>query len=134
MGWSDCGEVIYKGKARRIGYGVSAKCDGGCGKTIDRGLGYACGGMHGNMTGRSCEGYFCAECLGYNPIPHEDEDILADVNSPRVETISVCPECYQEYLLAVKAEKALLKSLKRAKAYKAKKAAGTTKPKKKRGK
>lgn len=62
MSWSDCGT---DSDGRPIGYGFEATCDHpGCNKKIDRGLAYACGGMHGNETWpvtsvRSCEGYFC---------------------------------------------------------------------------
>lgn len=61
MGWSDCGK---DSRGRRIGYGFPAKCDHrGCRKRIDRGLAYACGGMHGQQDTYGevwvCEGYFC---------------------------------------------------------------------------
>jgi hypothetical protein len=61
MGWADCGN---DSKGRPIGYGFSATCDyPGCEEKIDRGLSYACGGMHGiyDRDGheRGCEGYFC---------------------------------------------------------------------------
>lgn len=56
MGWSDCGT---DSKGRPIGYGHQATCDHpGCEEVIDRGLGYACGGMHGEDE-HSCDGYFC---------------------------------------------------------------------------
>ncbi len=66
MGWADCGD---DSRGRRIGYAWSARCDhvwGGrkCSTKIDRGLAYACGGMHGE-NGDDCEGYFCAEHLYY---------------------------------------------------------------------
>jgi hypothetical protein len=64
---------------REIGYGVEATCEHpGCTKGIDRGLAYACGGMHG-ADERSCiryvcvdhqypapdgEGHVCAACAG----------------------------------------------------------------------
>lgn len=62
MGWAFCGK---DSRGRRIGYGVSARCDEpGCRVQIDRGLGYACGGMHGDGDPEySCEGYFCGEHL-----------------------------------------------------------------------
>ena len=57
MGWSDCGD---DSKGRPIGYGQEATCDHPeCEAEIDRGLAYACGGMHGNDDG--CEGYFCGD-------------------------------------------------------------------------
>lgn len=61
MGWGDCGS---DSKERPVGYLHHATCDHpGCDQQIDRGLDYACGGMHGNEDhyGRpiACEGYFC---------------------------------------------------------------------------
>lgn len=55
MGWA-VGE--YEG--RDIGYGVPATCDHpGCGKSIDRGLGYVCanGEIYGGEEG--CGRFFC---------------------------------------------------------------------------
>jgi hypothetical protein len=58
MGWASCGK---DSRGRHIGYSHSARCDHpGCKRRIDRGLSYACGGMHGEGTW-SCEGYFCPE-------------------------------------------------------------------------
>lgn len=60
MGWMNCGE---DSKGRPIGYGHGATCDeAGCSTEIDRGLFYACGGMHGEDE-ISCENYFCSEHL-----------------------------------------------------------------------
>ena len=56
MGWEQCGS---DSQGRPIGYGNKASCDYlGCTAEIDRGLDYACGGMHGTGT-FSCEKYFC---------------------------------------------------------------------------
>lgn len=64
MGWANCGT---DSKGRPIGYGFVAYCDHpGCGAKIDRGLAYACGGMHGdggNNGDFGCEGYFCTKHL-----------------------------------------------------------------------
>ncbi|WZL14771.1 hypothetical protein [Vibrio phage vB_VpaM_XM1] len=58
MGWSNCGT---DSKGRPIGYAFSAICDHDeCNKEIDRGLSYACGGMHGE-TEVGCEKYFCSD-------------------------------------------------------------------------
>lgn len=58
MGWANCGT---DSKGRPIGYAHSATCDfPGCAEPIDRGLDFACGGMHGKDE-HSCEGYFCYE-------------------------------------------------------------------------
>lgn len=66
MGWANCGEDSL---GRPIGYAHGATCDHKDEKTgkrcrarIDRGLAYACGGMHG-ADEFSCEGYFCARHL-----------------------------------------------------------------------
>lgn len=60
MGWASCGE---DGQGRPIGYAHVAVCDEpGCDTRIDRGLAYACGGMHGDDV-YHCEKYFCAEHL-----------------------------------------------------------------------
>ena len=60
MGWADCGA---DSEGRPIGYGFAGKCDhDGCDADIDRGLSYACGGMHGAGEGY-CEKYFCGEHL-----------------------------------------------------------------------
>lgn len=60
MGWAFCGT---DSRGREIGYGISATCDfPGCEEEIDRGLGNACGGMHGE-NGIDCEGYFCGSHL-----------------------------------------------------------------------
>ncbi|KTT56433.1 hypothetical protein NS337_03625 [Pseudomonas oryzihabitans] len=87
MGWGNCG---HDSKGRPIGYVHEGTCDHpGCDKEIDRGLGYACGGMHGEGE-HYCEGYFCgdhlwhievdgayiqvcAECRAAHPDP-DDED------------------------------------------------------------
>lgn len=60
MGWSNCG---LDSNGRPIGYVFAATCDfEGCEAKIDRGLGYACGGMHGeDDPPGSCEGYFCGK-------------------------------------------------------------------------
>lgn len=76
MGWSNCGT---DSKGRPIGYAFEATCDHpGCNEPIDRGLGYACGGMHGENE-YSCEGYFCSEHLYY--AEYDDE------------CVCVCEEC-----------------------------------------
>ena len=54
---------------RDIGYSVEAECDHpGCDKRIDRGLAYACGGMHGGDE-YFCERYFCYAHLWYTDTP-----------------------------------------------------------------
>jgi len=58
MGWRYCGQ---DNEGRDIGYGISATCDQqGCDVKIDRGLGFVCGGMHGEDEW-SCEKYFCEQ-------------------------------------------------------------------------
>ena len=62
MGWSIGYDSNWK---RDIGYGVPATCDHpGCGKEIDRGLSYVCGGQaHGGDFG--CGLFFCEEHRSY---------------------------------------------------------------------
>lgn len=82
MGWANCGT---DSKGRPIGYAHDATCDHpGCEAAIDRGVSYACGGMHGE-TGVSCEGYFCEEHL-QNFILHEDREV------------SICDQCAKDAL------------------------------------
>lgn len=62
MSWSHCGN---DSEGRPIGYAHAATCDHpGCEAKIDRGLSFACGGMHGQDE-VSCEKYFCEEHLAY---------------------------------------------------------------------
>lgn len=80
MGWGDCGT---DSKGRPIGYVHEATCDHpDCKEKIDRGLAYACGGMHGNDEW-SCERYFCSKHLYFI-----DSD---DVSGP------VCAECLKHF-------------------------------------
>lgn len=82
MGWGNCGQ---DSRGRPIGYCHRGRCDHlGCESRIDRGLAYACGGMHGTSTlggeGRidwdashsSCEGYFCEVHRRSACLEHED--------------------------------------------------------------
>jgi hypothetical protein len=78
MGWGSCGE---DSKGRPIGYCHAARCDHpGCRAKIDRGLAYACGGMHGtgtisrddNFNDYACEGYFCSKHRTTPTLEHED--------------------------------------------------------------
>jgi hypothetical protein len=59
MGWGSGTNAT----GREVGYLVFATCDeDGCGKQIDRGLAYCCGGMHdGGEEG--CGRYFCESHL-----------------------------------------------------------------------
>ena len=60
MGWAYCGKDR---EDRDIGYAIEATCDHpDCNAKIDRGLAYACGGIHGEDT-QYCENYFCYEHL-----------------------------------------------------------------------
>jgi hypothetical protein len=95
MGWANCGT---DSKGRSIGYGFDGTCDHpGCKTKVSRGLGSACGGMHGEGTLGgdrridwdsmivSCEGYFCGEHLLFANLEHEDG---ADLYPPQL-----CPKC-----------------------------------------
>lgn len=87
MGWADCGT---DSKGRRIGYAFVAKCDHkGCKRKIDRGLSYACGGMHGTGSGFQCEGYFC----------HRH---LRSVTHPELHMEQQCFACNEEMLAAMR--------------------------------
>lgn len=79
MGWANCGK---DSRGRPIGYAHAARCDQpGCDAKIDRGLAYACGGMHGDDE-YYCEGYFCGEHLfAYVYIPDEGR------------SVQLCPAC-----------------------------------------
>jgi hypothetical protein len=82
MGWGDCGN---DSQGRPIGYNFEATCDHpGCNEKIDRGLAYACGGMHGS--GEGCEGYFC-------------DSHLRVVDSDRYELTQgqLCEQCCKDY-------------------------------------
>ena len=60
MSWSHCGTDR---RGRHIGYAHTATCDHpDCKAAIDRGLDFACGGMHGT-TELGCEEYFCPDHL-----------------------------------------------------------------------
>jgi len=85
MGWGNCGE---DSKGRPIGYCHIGICDHpGCNEKIDRGLAYACGGMHGDQEG--CEGYFCYEHL-----------ILVDAEKYELTQGQLCPKCFEEMVVA----------------------------------
>lgn len=61
MGWGSCGR---DDRGRPIGYLHGGTCDEpGCKKRIDRGLGFACGGMHGTQGGYTCGRYYCGDHL-----------------------------------------------------------------------
>lgn len=80
MGWGNCG---LDTAGRPIGYSIASSCDDPlCDKWIDRGLAYACGGMHGESE-YSCEKYFCEDHMGFIFI----ECIAGQ------EGTSVCREC-----------------------------------------
>lgn len=82
MGWANSGT---DSTGRPIGYAHEATCDEpGCDAKIDRGLSYACGGMHGEDPG--CEKYFCEKHLH---APDVDED-------HRDASLRFCRECCTE--------------------------------------
>lgn len=75
MGWGNCGE---DSNGRPIGYCHEATCDHvGCNTKIDRGLSYACGGMHGEDE-ISCEKYFCEEHRSNFIVHCEDTFLICD--------------------------------------------------------
>ena len=84
MGWADCGN---DSTGRPIGYAFEATCDfPGCDAKIHRGLGYACGGMHGT-SGWDCEKYFCGKHLYCVELR---ESHIENHVSPH---IALCPSC-----------------------------------------
>lgn len=86
MGWADCGT---DSNGRPIGYAFEATCDHpGCDAKINRGLSYACGGMHGDLGGQACEGYFCSEHLTL-----VDKEAMGYVE---LSTGQLCPSCLQD--------------------------------------
>lgn len=79
MGWANCGTDSL---GRNIGYAHAGTCDHpGCKKKIDRGLAYACGGMHGEDE-VSCEKYFCEEHLS-NYVSHNGGLVMFAIHAPR---------------------------------------------------
>jgi len=81
MSWANCGT---DSNGRSIGYAHEAICDHPeCNTKIDRGLSYACGGMHGSSlpNGADCEGYFCSDHLIYTDIEGQDRGAF------------LCPKC-----------------------------------------
>ena len=86
MGWGNCGT---DSEGRPIGYVFAAVCDHpGCKEEIDRGLGYACGGMHG-VTEAGCEKYFCGK--------HRQNFVMISPGvRPDCET--VCDQCQKDLL------------------------------------
>ena len=78
MGWANCGNDK---NGRPIGYAHEAVCDHpGCNEKIDRGLSYACGGMHGEDE-YGCDKYFCSAHLS-NWVETDSGEI-----------VRVCDEC-----------------------------------------
>ena len=73
MGWGSCGKNSRTGQW--MGYWHPSKCHKrGCGKDIDRGLSYVCGGMHeGGENG--CGYYFCESHLRIVRIDGESTQI-----------------------------------------------------------
>jgi len=89
MGWPDCGT---DSRGRHIGYGYAARCDeAGCHERIDRGLGFACGGMHGTEDrygGECCDRYYCGKHLF----------VVVRIDQGREHTVEVCRRCRDEIL------------------------------------
>jgi len=83
MGGADCG---LDSQGRPIGYAFEAVCDEPeCEQVIDRGLAYACGGMHGE-TQYGCEKYFCVKHLDMVGLPDDEYK-------------EFCPSCRRAMLL-----------------------------------
>jgi hypothetical protein len=106
MGWGNCGT---DSRGRGIGYCHAATCDHpGCEAKIDRGLAYACGGMHGNecLGGDAkidwsadvpvCDRYFCEAHLRAADLEHEDG---SEIYAP-----AMCFECARKLEEAYRAD------------------------------
>ena len=90
MGWANCGN---DSEGRPIGYAHEAICDHPrCNTEIDRGLAYACGGMHGE-NGFDCAKYFCDEHLYW--VDADNKDILSG---------RLCASCKKLYENTIAAE------------------------------
>lgn len=88
MGWGSCGE---DSSGRTIGYNHAGKCDHqGCKTKIDRGLSYACGGMHGHLGEVGCEKYFCSDHMKF-----VDKDAVEVVGLGDLTSGIVCCQCYE---------------------------------------
>lgn len=86
MGWANCG---FDSQGRPIGYAHEAICDHpGCDQKIDRGLAYACGGMHGDLGGEACEKYFCGKHLFF--VDHEA------MGYDQLTSGQLCETCYND--------------------------------------
>jgi hypothetical protein len=65
MGWAACDGP----NGRLVGYSVRGQCEHhGCEAAINLGLGYACGGMHGENGIDDCSRYFCSEHLVFTEV------------------------------------------------------------------
>lgn len=95
MGWANCGE---DSEGRPIGYAHPATCDHpGCDAKIDRGLSYACGGMHGTAE-FDCEKYFCGKHMLIKEIHPDDmpPNVGAD-GITRNQVLQLCFSCADAY-------------------------------------
>jgi hypothetical protein len=94
MGWSDCGT---DSQGRPIGYAWAATCDyPGCDAEIHRGLSYACGEMHGDGDGFTCERYFC-EAHRRGLAPDADGRMVSVCEECEAEWRAACPEEAEAY-------------------------------------
>ena len=85
MGWANCGT---DSQGRPIGYAFETTCDHPeCNAKIDRGVSYACGGMHGEDE-ISCEKYFCPKHLEIVVIKSSDECSIDGLK-----TVCLCRAC-----------------------------------------
>ena len=86
MGWANCG---VDSLGRPIGYAFEAICDHpDCTEEINRGLSYACGGMHG-AGNWYCENYYCDDHMGWPDL----EDDEYDKHFPEGIGDGLCQEC-----------------------------------------
>lgn len=108
MGYAFCGTDR---NGREIGYGIEAACDlPECGKQIDRGLAFACGGEHGDGC-YSCEKYFCEDHLecptwegmydGYDDLEFDMCDVVWEIIEEQCRIPVLCPSCRDEFVKMV---------------------------------
>lgn len=99
MSWDNCGT---DSKGREIGYCIDAICDHpDCNKEINRGVAYACRGMHGESE-FDCEKYFCDEHLyfpdSFTETEDKDEGVLLEKYIDGLDYInSLCENCCRRF-------------------------------------
>lgn len=94
MGWGNCGT---DSNGRAIGYIFHGRCDHPwCFREIDRGLAYACGGMHGRKSHMTdldvCDGYYCDKHQIIISVDGECDSVCHN-DYAELEDLGYCLEC-----------------------------------------